>query len=636
MSTQTVFPNTRGERVDPKHRERGTKQPHLCTPNKPNHPNSLPMNVKPRKEHTCRACGVPMRGHFCVRKYFPNEPPPAAPPAALSSDPPEAKRHKPDPSARLRAPRVVDYKDVSDSEESEDLSVSAAPAPAPRPSTGAPDAAAQLLRDRLEHALESYIASVQSDASLRQELEDAREEIRRSRLAMIEQAKCMKAKCDEVTKLSTLLDARGDEVDNLKRDIHRLNQKPAYAPADSFDEIYHDFVCTVARAVSERHAALRQASSAPPSPVEKRWCVTLDTGAKVALPDTEQAWITAAVDRMLNDPTLRSCEKPHAYSNTHNGTTHHYDISIKLIHANVPPLVDDLLVSQRNRSTSKERVLELIEPKTTSSTDVDIAMNEATYSLLDEKGTFVFQKIYSRMRELKFSDALTVEASSDDWTVEQRQAFADAVSKFPSSTADRWQRVADEVPAKTVAECVDRFYSASAALERLCNDVHEPFDARFCPSQSVYTASMDPSALWNFLCVANRKAGARDFFVWMHGTTYDAADNIVSKGIDVDQNVVAAAGKGFYCASNSYVPFHFANGRNNGGRAPAIVMGIGVYDQDPSFRTENKHDFIVKRYRMKLRIDDEPDRWTDVDNGIVVERPQQCAMLPLGWQTWTV
>lgn len=555
------------------------------------------VHGKPRKEHMCRSCGVPMKGHFCVRKYFPEE----APPAPSSADPPEAKRHKPAasadppeatrltpaaaPSARLRASRSVDYKDVSDSEESEDSVVSSAPAPPTDALAlrGALDGALRHHHERLVRAIDAavqdHLASVSSDdavAALQRELDDLRAENRRERL---EHEQRMNAKCDEVASMNILACAAGDQIESLTREIVDLRQRPTYDPPDSVEDLYDEFVCTVARAVSERHATLRQAASAAPSSVVKQWCVMIDTGAKVALPASVQTWVAEMVDRLLHDLSITAFEKPCAYSNTLNGTTHHYDIRIQVAPTS-PRVVERMVVWQRNRATNRTRTLELVDRT------VDVVMNEATYSLLDENGVFVFQKVYDRMRELKFSDTLTV--------------------------------------------------ASSAALEQLCDEVHAPFDGRFRPSHPSYTACVEPSALWNFLCAAKRKADTRNFFVWMHGTSRADANQIVSNGIDVDQNVVHAAGKGFYCASNSHVPFHFANRKGGAQSSPAIVVGVGVYDQDSSFRTDDKNDFIVKRYRMRLEVDCEPAEWAHVDNAIVVERPQQCALLPLGSQAWTV
>ena len=52
------------------------------------------------------------------------------------------------------------------------------------------------------------------------------------------------------------------------------------------------------------------------------------------------------------------------------------------------------------------------------------------------------------------------------WTVEQQMALETALKHVPASVGpDRWDRIAEQVPGKTRAECVRRYKEIVSALK---------------------------------------------------------------------------------------------------------------------------------------------------------------------------
>ena len=51
------------------------------------------------------------------------------------------------------------------------------------------------------------------------------------------------------------------------------------------------------------------------------------------------------------------------------------------------------------------------------------------------------------------------------WSAEQQRALERALKAHAASAADRWDRIAEEVPGKTRAECTRRYKQIVAALK---------------------------------------------------------------------------------------------------------------------------------------------------------------------------
>lgn len=60
----------------------------------------------------------------------------------------------------------------------------------------------------------------------------------------------------------------------------------------------------------------------------------------------------------------------------------------------------------------------------------------------------------------------TVAASEAEWSTDQQKRLEVALRTFPASAgAERWDRIAEQVPGKTKAECVRRYKEIAAALK---------------------------------------------------------------------------------------------------------------------------------------------------------------------------
>ena len=178
------------------------------------------------------------------------------------------------------------------------------------------------------------------------------------------------------------LSARYKELDARYSEARALLDARGPPDGDSFERIHDDFVRAVSSMVADKWDRLQSETRAS----VKKWCVTLDSGALVPLPDEAQDGVQSCVDAMTSGGLL-TVDKWLMYRRTHNGGSYEYHIR-----ARRATMLDAPRVVQVNASTETVRDVVL----TDCGADVDALMNEATYPLHDESG-FVFQDLYDRM-----------------------------------------------------------------------------------------------------------------------------------------------------------------------------------------------------------------------------------------------
>ena len=66
----------------------------------------------------------------------------------------------------------------------------------------------------------------------------------------------------------------------------------------------------------------------------------------------------------------------------------------------------------------------------------------------------------------EFGATSAASAVVSEWSAEQQKALEQALKQFPASVgAERWERIAENVPGKTKGECVKRYKEIVAALK---------------------------------------------------------------------------------------------------------------------------------------------------------------------------